>query len=110
MNWFLDAIARHRRLAVFSIVAEVTAATVLALSGGSHAISLPALPSNDLQNLLALTGTQTPPQAPVQHNPEPRLAPVPRAHCGPGSHPLDGEQGRVPASAVNSPAAARGWT
>jgi hypothetical protein len=46
----------------------------------------------------------------VQDNPQPPLEPVPRAQCGPGSRPLDGEQGRVPASAVNSPEAAQGWT
>jgi hypothetical protein len=75
-----------------------------------HALVLPALPTNDLQNLLALSGAPTPKQAPVQDNPQPPLAPVPRAQCGPGSRPLEGEQGRVPASAVNSPAAAQGWT
>jgi hypothetical protein len=75
-----------------------------------HAIVLPALPTNDLQGLLALTGTPTPTPAPVQDNPQPPLQPAPAAQCGPGSRPLDGEQGRVPASAVNSPAAAKGWT
>jgi hypothetical protein len=75
-----------------------------------HALVLPALPTNDLQNLLALSGAPTPKQAPVQDNPQPALEPAPRADCEPGSHPLDGEQGRVPASAINSPQAAQGWT
>jgi hypothetical protein len=68
------------------------------------------LPANDLNVLLGLTGVETPAPAPVQENPEPPLQPVPRASCGRGSRPLAGQQGRVPASAVNSPAAARGWT
>lgn len=72
-------------------------------------MTLPPLPTNDMQNLLALTGTQTPARAPVQHS-EPPLAPVPAAACGAGSRPLAGEQGRVPASAVQSAAAAQGWT
>jgi hypothetical protein len=67
---------------------------------------------NPLNDLLALgLGVgQTPATVPVQHNPEPPLAATPRANCGPGSHPLDGVQGRVPASAINSPAAASGYT
>jgi len=69
----------------------------------------PTIPSNDLQGALAVTGAQTPAPAPVQHA-EPPLAPVPEARCGPGSRPLAGEQGRVPAAAVTSPEAARGWT
>src|SRR5436305_15348353 len=101
MKWLLDALARHRRLAMISVVAEVTAAGALIMSGGGHAVSLPPLPTNDFQNLLALTWTQTPAQAPVQHNAEPTLAPVPRAHCGRASHPLEGEQGRVPAAAID---------
>ena len=68
------------------------------------------LPANDLNVLLGLTGVETPAPAPVQQNAEPPLAPVPRARCGRGSRPLAGEQGRVPASAIDSPAAARGWT
>jgi hypothetical protein len=89
-------------------------AGALALSSGDSRASgisgLPTLPSNDLQDLLALTGTSTPKQAPVQDNPQPVLAPTPAAVCRAGSRPLAGEQGRVPASAIDSPAAARGWT
>src|SRR4051812_28509853 len=70
----------------------------------------PTLPSNDLQQLLSVTGAQTPMPPPTQQNPEPPLAPVPRADCDAASHPLAGEQGRVPADALNSPDAARGWT
>ena len=105
----LDWVARHRRLVSTVFVADLAAVLMLVLSSGGSAISLPQLPTNDLQNLLALTGTQTPARAPVQHA-EPPLAPVPEAPCGAGSHPLAGEQGRVPASAVGSAAAARGWT
>jgi hypothetical protein len=60
--------------------------------------------------VLALTGVPTPAHAPLQENPEPPLKAVPPAACSAGSHPLDGEQGRVPASATDSPAAAQGWT
>lgn len=66
-------------------------------------------PVGDLLALGQGTG-QTPAAAPVQHNPEPPLRATPRAVCGPGSHPLAGMQGRVPASALNSPAAAHGYT
>ena len=109
MSRVLDLIGRHRRIAAVSIMVELAAALALLLSEGGHA-SVPPLPPNDLQNLLALTGVPTPAQAPVQTNPEPKLAPVPRAHCGAGSHPLNGEQGRVPATAIDSPQAATGWT
>ena len=100
--------------ALLALAAGLAAAAgVLALSGPSEAAGiggLPTLPSNDLQNLLALTGTSTPKQAAVQDNPQPVLAPTPAAVCGPGSRPLAGEQGRVPASAIDSPQAAHGWT
>jgi hypothetical protein len=74
------------------------------------AVTLPALPTNDLQDLISLTGYPTPAPVPVQHNPEPALEPAPPAECGPGSRPLAGEQGRVPAEAISSPDAAEGWT
>src|SRR3954468_11131422 len=63
------------------------------------------LPANDLNTLLALTGTESPAHVPVQRNAEPPVVPVPRAKCGPGSEPLEGVQGRVP-----QPATAHGWT
>ena len=67
---------------------------------------------NPLGDLLALGQGigQTPAQVPVQHNPEPPTLATPAAVCGPGSHPLTGVQGRVPASAINSPADANGYT
>lgn len=68
------------------------------------------LPLNDLQPLVGLTGGVTPAFAGVQQNPEPPLKASPRAICGRGSRPLNGVQGRVPAEAINSPAAAKGWT
>ncbi len=80
------------------------------LPGESSGVTAPALPTNDLQSLLSLTGYPTPKPAPVQENPEPPLEPVPRAECGSGSRPLSGWQGRVPASAVESPEADLGWT
>lgn len=76
---------------------------------GAHAQQL-VLPANDLNPLLALTGTQSPATVPTQKNPEPPLTPAPRATCGAGSRELKGVQGRVPMSAVASPEAERGWT
>lgn len=70
----------------------------------------PFTPPGDLAGVLRTVPGQTPDPAPVQRNPEPPLAPAPRAECGPGSRPLDGMQGRVPESAVDSPEAAQGWT
>src|SRR3954453_12617424 len=83
-------------------------ATVLVWAAPAHAQG-PALPTNDFQGLLALTGSQTPAPLPFPHA-QPPPAPVPEARCGAGSRPLAGMQGRVPRSAVESPEAARGWT
>jgi hypothetical protein len=110
MRWVLTWVGEHRRIALLLLVAEVSAALLFALSAGGAARGQPSLPANDLNNLLALTGVPTPATAPVQENPEPPLAPSPRAVCGAGSRPLAGVQGRVPASAIQSPAAALGWT
>jgi hypothetical protein len=108
----LEWVGRHRRLVALSVIAEVAAAMLLVSSGGGHAagLVLPTLPTSDLQNLLALTGVPTPARAPVQEDVQRPLAPVPPAICGPGSRPLAGEQGRVTAAAIASPAAAAGWT
>jgi hypothetical protein len=92
---------------------RATGALLVALSCApavAHAQVVGPFPANDLQPLVGLTGGVTPSFVVVQHNPEPVLRAVPRAHCGPGSRPLAGTQGRVPAAAVDSPAAARGWT
>ena len=88
-------------------------AGVLAVVLSGSAVAAPIvgpLPANDLQPLLGLTGGITPAFVVVQHPPEPRLAAVPRARCGRGSHPLAGVQGRVTQADVAAPAAARGWT
>jgi hypothetical protein len=107
------------REALRLLVCAAAAALLLGLPSGSAAhvlpgvgsgVTLPRLPTNDLQQLLSLTGYPTPTPVPVQQNPEPPLEPAPRADCGPGSNPLSGWQGRVPASAINSAQAARGWT
>jgi hypothetical protein len=110
MRWFLDLVARHRRIAALSVVAEVAAVVaIVASAGGGQAISLPTLPTNDLQQTLSLTGYPTPKAVAVQHSAEPKLAPVPAAVCRAGSHPLAGEQGRVTAADIASPQAAEGW-
>ena len=71
----------------------------------------PARASRRLQLVLGkVIGGQTPATARVQEPREPPLAPTPQAACGPGSHPLVGQEGRVPASALNSPAGAHGYT
>jgi len=82
----------------------------LALGSGAAAYALvgPALPANDLEAMLGL-GKQAPTLQP-KTLPGPKLAPVPRAHCGPGSRPLAGVQGRLSQEAIDSPEAAEGWT
>ncbi len=95
-------LGRARRVWLAIAVAAMTATT--AVAHGSF-----VLPSNDLLLLGKAPGQQVA-AVPVQHNPEPPLQATPRAKCGPGSHPLAGVQGRVPASAINSPAAAHGYT
>src|SRR3954447_7397019 len=88
---------------------SVVLAAVLAAAPSACAQSV--LPANDLNNLLALTGVETPAPAPPQQTPAPPLRPVPRAECGPGSRPLEGyAQGRVPKEAIDSPQAKNGWT
>jgi hypothetical protein len=99
-----------RRLVMLLALAAVSVALLGGLPQSGAAQSGPTLPTNDLEGFLALTGTPTPNQAPTQENPEPALTAVPAARCGPGLRPLVGEQGRVPASAINSSAAAQGWT
>jgi hypothetical protein len=110
MRWVLNVVDRHRRLAVTLVLVQVAAALVIGLSGGGASAGIVTLPVNDLNALLALTGYPTPTPAPLQENPEPVLAPGPRANCGTGSHPLAGVQGRVPASAIDSADGLSGWT
>lgn len=99
-----------QKLLLAALTAQLVAIFALVFSSGGRAFSLPPFPTNDLQNLLSLTGYPTPAPVRLQDN-EPRvLKAVPRAACDRRSHPLAGEQGRVPASAVSSPQAARGWT
>ncbi|HEY3021366.1 MAG TPA: hypothetical protein VGJ32_14310 [Solirubrobacteraceae bacterium] len=88
-------------------ISVVAGALLVAAPGACAQVVLPA---NDLNNLLALSGVDTPAAVPLQQNAEPPLEPVPRAECGPGSHPLEGVQGRVPQSAVDSSQAKDGWT
>ncbi len=90
-------------------VLPVLAAALLA-APAAHAQTQIELPANDLNPLLALTGVAAPAAMPVQRNVEPPVEASPRANCGPGSRPLEGMQGRVPASAIQSPDAKRGWT
>jgi hypothetical protein len=99
-----------RRAALAAVAAVVVSVPLLSAPGAISAVSLPKLPLNDLEAMLALTGTQIAKEKPVVTAPAPALVAVPRAHCGAGSHPLRGEQGRVPSTAVNSVAAASGWT
>jgi hypothetical protein len=101
---------RHRRAAALALLAVPLAS---ALAGGALGASPPPprIPLNDLNTALEVVpGYQTPGAAPEQQPPEPSYAAAPRADCGRGSHPLAGVQGRVPASAINSPQAAHGWT
>ncbi|MEA2347459.1 MAG: hypothetical protein QOG62_1246 [Thermoleophilaceae bacterium] len=86
----------------------MVAALVLAPPAG--AVDQIALPANDLNPLLGLTGVSAPTNVPVQSNPEPKLKPVPAANCGEGSDELKGQQGRVTAEAIRSPGAKDGWT
>ena len=100
--------SRERRLAGLTVL--VLACGALGAVPSAQA-QLPALPTNDFEGFIGALGAagETPAPAPVQRN-EPALTPVPRAQCDTASEPLAGEQGRVPASATQTPEAARGWT
>ena len=95
----------HRRL----LVPALTALALLpsAPAGAQDQIALPA---NEANPIIGLTGVAAPENQPVQRNPEPPLQPTPAAPCAPGSRPLAGEQGRVPPAALDSPEASDGWT
>src|SRR4051794_37952078 len=98
------------RAGVWIATVGMAALLLVATAPAARAQQPVLLPANDLNNLLALTGVETPEHVAIQQNREPQLVPVPRARCGPGSKPLDGVQGRVPQSAIDSPQAKDGWT
>jgi hypothetical protein len=107
----LDWVRRHRRATLLVVVVDLAAVALAGPSTGGAASGQPWPPPGDLYGAaLALTGYPTPTPVPVQENAEPPVEASPAAVCGPGSRPLAGVQGRVPASALNSPAAASGWT
>jgi hypothetical protein len=96
-----------------ALVAATAAVVIVPLAHTStpaHAIVGPTLPTNDLERMLSLLGSQLAPMDRPVLAPAPALTAAPAASCGTGSHPLVGEQGRVPGTAVKSAAAARGWT
>jgi hypothetical protein len=104
--------ARLRRLRRFAWLCLILLPVlpVLGLRASGAIGDTPTIPLNDLNTALGvIPGYPTPAAAPEQLNPEPSYAAAPRANCGPGSHPLAGVQGRVPASAINSPQAKDGW-
>lgn len=70
----------------------------------------PRFPANDFEALLALPPVRQADMVPTRTIRGPELMPVPGAECDDDSRPLAGMQGRVPADAINSPAARRGWT
>jgi hypothetical protein len=101
-------------LVVVGGCAVVVVWAVITLAGAGTGRSAPPVPGpllNDLQPVLGkVIGGQTPATARVQEPGEPPLAATPQSRCGAGSHPLAGQEGRVPASALNSPAGAHGYT
>ena len=97
----------RRGLSALALGASAAALALAAAGAFGDALKLPL---NDLNTALGVVPRyQTPAQAPERQNPEPSYTATPRADCGPGSHPLAGVQGRVPASAIQSPQAAHGW-
>ncbi|MGI8558589.1 MAG: LVIVD repeat-containing protein [Solirubrobacteraceae bacterium] len=77
----------------------VGALATLAPSAGAQGML--GAPLNDLF-ALGLGFGQTPTKAPVQTSADFPTVAVPRAQCGPGSHPEPGIQGRVPAGSATS--------
>ncbi len=91
----------------------------LALAGSAGIVALDSAMASGQSNLppggdllaIGLGSGQTVAQTPLLDPPDPPDVATPTAQCGPGSHPLTGyPDGRVPAAATNSPAAAKGWT
>lgn len=97
-------------LAALGMLLAATAWVGAGTASASGGFTGPTLPANDLEALLALSASQLANQKPAVTAPGPALRPVPAAHCGAGSHPLVGVQGRVSAAAIRSPQAAKGWT
>lgn len=97
-------------LSAYAVVVHESGSVSLAQQLGLPDLAGPQLPANDLESMLALTGAQRADETPPRNVPGPALQPVPRARCDERSRPLDGIQGRVPSEAIDSPAAAQGWT
>jgi hypothetical protein len=98
-----------RRAALVAATAAVIVVPLAHTAKRADAIAGPVLPTNDLEQMLALTGAAEAPMDTPVVVPAPPLRADPRADCRTG-HPLAGEQGRVDGAAVNSPAATDGWT
>ncbi len=96
-RWWLGATRLTRVLALMAAVAATV--TVVEVATGAYAQSGP---TNDLFAIGQGPG-DTPATVPIQHPAEPPLTATPLGHCGPGSKPQPGVDGRVPAgSAANS--------
>jgi hypothetical protein len=97
-------------------VALAVAAAVLVVvplvhsSNPAHAIAGPTLPLNDLERMLSLTSSQLAVMDTPVFAPAPPVRATPPAHCGSGSHPLTGMQGRVTRADLSLPEAPKGWT
>ena len=107
VSWSRGRVRSLLVVLVAAVLATSCAAWLIVPTGQLAKAQLPE-PLNDLL-AIGLGLGQTPAMAPVQRNAEPPLVATPRAVCGKGSHPLAGMQGRVPASAINSPTGARGY-
>lgn len=111
---FMSGLERGRPAQPALLIATglLTLAAVLALALPSSKAAqgaLTLLPPNDLLALGQGAG-QTPATAPVQHNSEPPLTATPKPTCGPGSNPVgDPIDGRVTATELAAPAAAKGY-
>ena len=85
-------VAAVRRAAPFLLILAILVFPALAASGV-------LAPLNDLL-ALGQAGGQEPAKVATARRAEPPLVATPRAHCGPGSKPEPGIQGRVPAGAA----------
>jgi hypothetical protein len=97
-------------LVTLGLTATLAASTLAPGQAAGGGLVGPKLPLNDLEAMLALTGAQLAHQLTPVVAPAPPLRAVPRATCGPGSHPLAGMQGRVTRADINSKAAKQGWS